>query len=409
MKDYTLKKYDTIQLLIHESLLSASPDRDWQEVCVKLFSENSREVILKEGQYKTIFTADINETPCLVKKYRNRGIAKRFKSLFFSAKAMHEFKAAVYLHEKGIPTAAPLFVAETKKGGLVKESLIVLPFLSGARELKDLFFHKNSFSAAEKRKIMEDFGRLSGKILQQGVFQYDFSLNNFMIRKEAEKCRLYFIDFERVEIKKEISEAQKTELLAKLNRVGCQVRLTERLRFLKGYLEAEPGNAISVKDLAARLQKKTVRILKRDLKRGRMSSIYTHDGFEKIRLRGLSGFCKRGYDPEEIAGRVIGLPAEASRAEVSLRFGQSDHVLKAIPLKAPDAESIWSAMSTLIIAGLPMDLPHVLVHDDKQGFIMVQPSLPESFRCFIDSESRLKNFMNNNFSEELEKVRCALR
>ena len=140
MKDYTLKKYDTIQLLIHESLLSASPDRDWQEVCVKLFSENSREVILKEGQYKTIFTADINETPCLVKKYRNRGIAKRFKSLFFSAKAMHEFKAAVYLHEKGIPTAAPLFVAEIKKGGLVKESLIVLPFLSGARELKDLFF-----------------------------------------------------------------------------------------------------------------------------------------------------------------------------------------------------------------------------------------------------------------------------
>ena len=408
MQGYIRKRYKDLQLLIKESLFSAYSGSYWQEICLKLFSTQSRDAILKEGQYKTIFTADINETPCLVKKYRNRGIAKRFKSLFFSAKAMHEFKAAVYLHEKGIPTAAPLFVAEIKKGGLVKEGLVVLPFLSGAWELKDLFFHKNSFSAAEKRKIMEDFGRLSGKILQQGVFQYDFSLNNFMIRKEAEKCRLYFIDFERVEIKKEVSEAQKIELLAKLNRVGCQVRQTERLRFLRGYLEADPGSAKSVKDLAVRLQKKTVRILKRDLKRCRLSSIYTHDSYAKIKLRGFSGFCKRGYDPDDIAGRFAGIPAGRSGVDVSLRFGQSELVLKAIQFKVPDAESTWSAMSTLIIAGLPVDLPHVLVHDNKRGFIMVQPSLSESFSCFINSESRLKNFINNNFSEELEKVRCAL-
>ena len=60
-----------------------------------------------------------------------------------------------------------------------------------------------------------------------------------MVRKEGAKNQIYFIDFERVEIKNRLLPDQKMELLAKLNRVGREVSIKDRLRFLSGYLEVE--------------------------------------------------------------------------------------------------------------------------------------------------------------------------
>ena len=400
MQGYTWKKYKNLKMLISDSIVSACSDRQWQDTCIKLFSDGNRDGVQKEGKYKTVLKSDVHDTPCIIKKYRNRGLLRSIKSLFSSSKAMREFQAAVYILERGIPTTPPMLMAEKRKGGVVQESLVALSFLSGARELKDIFFHKKNLPVSERRKIVNDFGRLTGNIFLNGVFQYDYSLNNFMIRKEGEKHRIYFIDFERVETKQKLSRVQKLELLAKLNRVGRQVSITDRLRFLRGYLDADPGIARSVRDLALEIQKKTLIVLKRDLKRCRLTSIYTHGNYEKIGLRGYKGLYKRGYVPEDIVKLVKDIPDTSLRIDVSLRFGQSEHVLKAVQFQGDEAEKTWSAISTLIIAGLHMELPHVLVEDGSRGFIMLRPSSYENvFR------EGIPEIIRKEFAEEIEKVK----
>ena len=119
-----------------------------------------------------------------------------------------------FIVQKDIPTPAPLFMAELRKKGMVRKSLVGFILLSEARELKDLFFQKHQVSVAQKKDILSDFGRLTGKIFLHGVFQYDYSLNNFMIQKKGGTHQIFFIDFERVRIHKEILPAQKQQKCA---------------------------------------------------------------------------------------------------------------------------------------------------------------------------------------------------
>lgn len=405
VQGYTLKKYNNIKLLIRDSLIPECSDKQWKAVCLGLFSDKERQDIQKEGAYKTVLKTTVNETLCIVKKYRNNGFIRKIKSPFCTSKAMVEFRAAVYIHNKGIPTAPPLFMAEKRRFGFVAESLVALPFLSGAQELKDVFFNFKAYSLFEKRKILENFGRLTGKIFQQGVFQNDYSLNNFMTRREQKKQQIYFIDFERVKIKPAISESDKLFLLAKLNRIGREVGLPERMCFLQAYLNVDPGFAENVKDLALKIQEKTVAVLKRDLKRGRLTSIYTHGNYERIKLRGYKGFYKKGYDPEEIIRQSKDIPDDSVRAKVSLNFIESGVVLQAVQFKGHDLEKIWSAISTLIIAGLPAKLPHIMLIKDNCGFIMFTPSNYDKLRLLVSSQTQLPDFIKNNFPEEIEKLR----
>lgn len=404
MEGYRCKQYNNLRILIKESLVSTHASGQWQDMCLGLFHDQKSSRILKTGTYKTILKAGINGGSCIVKKYRNRGWVRSIKSLFWPSKAKQEFQSAVYIHGKGIPTPAPLFMAELRTRGIVRESLIALPFLSAAKELRELFFYEHSLSLSEKREILAGFGKLTANIFQHGVFQYDYSLNNFMAQKEGLKHKIYFIDFERVEIKKELSEDRKIGLLAKLNRVGRQISIGDRIRFLKNYMAADPGIAGSFKDLACKVQQKTVMVLKRDLLRCRLTSIYTHGSYDKLKANGYTGLYKKGYDPNDIFLKIKAIAEGSLRGDVAFKFRGSESILSTVQLKGDGAEKTWSSLSTLIITGLPLELPHILIQGGRRGFIMFAPAAEEAFRRFKKTDSRLHDFIKKNFPEALERT-----
>ncbi len=399
MEGYTTKHFRNLKVLIQDDHVSACSDTLWEDVCRRFFNEMSSDSIMKQGTYKIIFRADVQDTPCILKRYKNRGLAKRVKSIISASKAQQEFKAAVYVAQQGIPTAVPLFMAELHKKGFVAESLVALPLLRNTYELRDVFFKKETVSASERNRIAADFGRLTARIFHSGVFQNDYSLNNFLVSADAEDCRIYFIDFERVRIRAQISEAQKLELLAKLNRVGRFVSLTQRFRFLKNYLAADPGIAGGVKELAGKIQRKTIALLKRDLARGRLTSLYTHGSYDRIKLRGYTGLYKKGYNPDTIIQQVEKIPDSRLTVDVTMPCGDVENLLQAVQLQARDAEKIWSIISTLTIAGVPLELPHILVEGDKRGFIiMPAPALSTI------GEVQIPAIITREFQEELSEL-----
>ena len=385
------------------SMAASVPDSQLRDECLALFDQADPGAVLKQGAYKTILSGTVCNTPCVVKRYAAGGLLRNLKAAFGFSRAAREFRSAAAVSRRGIPTAAPLLLAERRRG-ILCEGLVALPFLSGARELREVFFQKAGLSARERAGIAFDFGRLTARIFRCGIYQGDYSLNNFMVRREGAAYRIYFIDFERVVLKKKLAAAEKIELLAKLNRVGREVCRTDRLRFLAGYLEESPEAAPGVRQLAGAVGEMTIRVLKRDVRRGRLTSLYTHGAYNRIALHGYSGLCRRGYDPAEVAARVRGIGPETPAAAVSLHCGEREQALRAVQFEGRRASHAWAALSTLIIAGLAAGLPPVLIEDGRRGFIIMDPAGPRQ-----SALPGLSARIRKTFADEIATVEELLR
>jgi tRNA A-37 threonylcarbamoyl transferase component Bud32 len=401
MKGYINKKFKGLNILVSENILSSFTDKKLCDVVSALFNENRTENIFKKTTYKTIFKSELCNIPCFVKRYTNNNAAKLIKSIFRTSMSLNEFTVANYIVDKGIATPQPLLFAERKKFGAVCESLIAISFLDGAQNLKDFLFERGFDSFAAKKRFFYEFGSLSKKIFENRICQDDYSINNFMIRNEEGCSRIYFIDFERVKIDTEIPDDLAVRLLAKLNRIGKIVSLTDRFRFLKGFMSWKAEKRKSFKTLASKIQSKTLNVLKRDFKRGRLTSLYTCNSFEPIRKGALKGLCLNGYDVIEIEKLLLQISDKSSPFQASLSFSGSEKNLRIFQFGGQNADKAWSTLSNLIIAGLKADLPDILVQGKERGIVAFEDSSFRSLKQTLSSEMEKKSFLTDNFKEEV--------
>ncbi len=402
MKGYVRKKSGGLDLWVHESIEASVADAKLADLVKGLFTENRKERFIKQTSFKAIFKTEFCGRSCLIKRYKSVKLSKRIKSFFRSSGSENEFMAANFILESGIPTPQPLLFAEIKKLGMVLESLIVISFLEGAQDLKDLLFNNNFSSFSEKNQFFYDFGKLTQKIFESRIYQDDYSINNFMIRSEKGSSRLFFIDFEKVKTGSDIPEDKAVWLLAKLNRLGRVVSLTDRIRFLKGYLGGQAEDLKGIKTLALKIQKETLTVLKRDFKRGRQTSPYTCNTYSPLRKGPLKGHFLKGYDISEIE-KLEEIIVDNSRPfPVSLKSNGSEKELLVFKLDGQNAGKAWSVLSNLIIAGLKADLPDFLAQGDGSGIIAFETANHEALKKAVALELKKKSFLTDNFKSELE-------
>jgi tRNA A-37 threonylcarbamoyl transferase component Bud32 len=417
IEGYTAKKYSGIRLVVRDDLVSLYSAREWQDFCASFFHKRPPGQLCKQTSTKEIFTLPFPPhepgVTCLVKKYKNTGLAGILKNAMRGSRALHEFRIACAINGRGIPAAVPLFAAERVQGGFVRESLLALPFLSGACELKEFFLDpqnvcRRACTAAERRSIISSFGRLTATIFQSGIYQNDYSLNNFLIRKEGDSHRIYFIDCERAAITAHIADQKKTELLAKLNRAGQEVSVKDRLRFLRGYLEINNRAHDLLSPSARKLQTATLAMIQRDLRRGRLTSVYTSGEYKKFRTPAFRGMYKSGYRLEEILNRLVVLPREERQATVTMNCGADLLSLIVVRMARGNAERTWASINALKLAGLPLEMPHIYAEGDTSGFLVLK--IPES-GVFPDPEAISRQagpgtmkVIETHFPEERNKI-----
>ncbi len=223
-----------------------------------------------------------------------------------------------------------------------------------------------------------------------------------MIRPENGSSRLYFIDFEKVKTDADIPEDWAVWLLAKLNRLGRVVSLTDRVRFLRGYLGGQAEDRKGLKMLALKIQHETLTVLKRDFKRGRQTSPYTCNTYSPLRTGSLKGHFLKGYDFFEIKKLKAKIIDKSKPFPVSLSSNGSDKNLLVLKLDGQDAGKAWSVLSNLIIAGLKADLPDFLAQGEDSGIIAFEKTAYEVLKQTIPLELKKKSFLTDNFKEELD-------
>ena len=408
MQGYQRKIFNTIHALVRQDIATACTDEIMASFCRSLFAEPPAERLIKRGSYKTIARSELGAIPCIVKTYKNKGLLGMLKSAALPSRGRQEFTAAAFIHGQGISTAAPLMLAEKKTLGMVRESAVALEFINGAQELREFFFYDRSIPPGERWRLAGQFGRLTAAIFQKGIYQYDFALNNFLIRREADGFGLYFIDFERVRLRSLISREQKLDALARLGRVGAEISLKDRLRFLRGYLGQEPDFSPDLHALAAEMVAATVAAIRHDLARGRTTSIYTHARYDRIQHDGRTGLCRKGADLQVLLSAVAALSGRESAGQLVIRHEGKSLVMRAVYLEPQEAEAAWVALTALIIAGMPIGLPHALVCSEITGCLLLEPSMRPACERFFAADSRSARFVIQHFPAEVELLKSLL-
>jgi len=402
MEAYVRKKTGHLNMLVHERLALSGDAEVLGRRIAEFFAASAEGGLIKQTSFKKIFKADFCGRSVLVKVYKNTTMPKRIKSLIRPAGAFSEFAVASRILEHGILTPLPLVVGQRKRMGLECESVIVTDFLEGSRDLRDLLFQNRFSSPAEKRLLFFDFGRLTRKIFDSRIYQEDYSVNNFMVRKEKGVNRIYLIDFEKARIDTDIPERKTVWLLAKLNRLGRVVRLTDRIRFLKGYLEATAGRR-EFKRLAAKIRAETAAVLKRDFRHGRRTSPYTCNDYMPFRKGTVRGLFLNVYAEADIEKLAKDIKARPQNFSVSLKANESERALTVLKLDGKkQADRVWVLVSNLIIAGLAAHLPELFLQGVDAGLVAFEPSAYAQLMQTIKLEKGENGFLSDNFTKELD-------
>ncbi len=107
----------------------------------------------------------------------------------------------------------------------------------------------------EKRKLIQQAGRLVRKMHEVGIYHSDLHLKNFIVEMgEGEMGSLYIIDFDRSKIIHPLKSNKWFANLLRLDRSvekwrpkGLWITRTDRLRFLRSYLEGDKERIASVR------------------------------------------------------------------------------------------------------------------------------------------------------------------
>ncbi len=255
--------------------------------------------LLKESKSKKILLCPGNSAAAdkfyLIKIYFYPGLFQTVKYLFRKSKSRKELALASAIRKKGIPAIVPEQIRDIKKWGVLRESAVLTEQIPDCLNLEELLLKKKVFDRRLRKRILEEYGKLAGLIHDQGVYQDDFDPNNILYQKKQDDTfRLYFVDFERTRVVRKISFKKRVHSLAKLNRMGRNLKKTDQLRFLKAYLGPSASRKERRKWLTGIIEEEE-KVLRRDQRRARGKCTSASDRIGLIQYRGYQGFYRKKH------------------------------------------------------------------------------------------------------------------
>lgn len=318
---------------------------------------------IKKGRKKELWEIKITgveKKRYLVKIYQNKKIKDKLKDLLQGAQALREFQIALEVAKRNIPTFIPAAAGIKKKYFLVEESHLVMEKVEGCQDLaKYLLKNGNKIEQDEKRLISFKLGRLIHNLYKHGIYQVDLALNNFLIKHLPEgEIQLYLSDFEKVKLLKVISKAKRFEGLARLNRLGREISLTQRLRFLKTFLHHKSCKKNSFQSTVLDLQFLTLKKLKKDANRRRMTNVYTDCYYRTYCHKDLYGYYHEGYSLDDLINIVEEWDISNKEMDFEILYQGIPTRMRVKRYLSPQGAQIWSYTFILSLGLIPVILPH---------------------------------------------------
>ncbi|MCK5473388.1 MAG: protein kinase, partial [Planctomycetes bacterium] len=154
-------------------------------------------------------TIDSKQIKVVIKRHRSgKGLRNFFRSLQ-PGKAIRNFKTAVKLISREIPTAMPLAAIHRKENFLTKESIYITEYFENSCSLYDFANEKTNFKS--RRQICRQVATLLASLCKNGLWHRDAKASNFLVCKDNEnQCRVVLVDMDG--IKRNIFRKERNQL-----------------------------------------------------------------------------------------------------------------------------------------------------------------------------------------------------
>lgn len=364
---------------------------------------DTRATLIRDNNVRMSFFYRTGEAELFIKRYKCRSIWDTVKYFFFPSKAMAEWRNLRRFEEKGIPTSAPLAVAEKRTLRLLRESCLVTASLAPAEALND-YLLKTALTPARRQQLGRSLGRLVRKLHDANVFFRDLHAGNILIRwNDGQRPELFLIDLHKAYFVPVLQQWMRVRDIGQLCN-SLKASRTDAVRFLKVYCKGKTRacfrtlqQAIYSKQLAL----EAVRIKSRSKRCIRHSTV-----FEKHRTWAESYFGRKDFGRSaadaaialhctELAAGTAEILKRASKSEVTMhpleghgqvcvkgyRYGGLWYSLKNV-FKRSRALKSWIAAHGLLVRGIDTPLPLAVLERTcgplrREAFLMTQ-LLPEA-------------------------------
>ena len=232
------------------------------EIVKQAVAERSTvKLMLRDGRGESTFFLKRHTSPRLREYLKLLTRFSRPKSAF------NEWQAIIRFHEMKRPTMVPVAAGE-KKGrfGIVNQSFVLTEEIKDAKRLDHYLekWNENPLSPKQikrKRQLIDRLAMITRRMHSSGLNHRDYYLCHVFLReKNQEKdFELFVLDLHRVDIRHKVGQRWVVKDLAALNysSLGLPIHATDRIRFLKAYLQKD------------RLDEKDHRLLRQVLRKTR--------------------------------------------------------------------------------------------------------------------------------------------
>jgi GT2 family glycosyltransferase len=342
-----------------------------------------------------------------IKMYKDMHPFSWLKNKASGDKAMRDLLIARKISYLGIPNVVPVAVGFNDKLPWTPKHYIAL-----TRELENACGLNNYLSRHPiaaylpynqnlRRRVVKAWGQMAGKIHQRGILQNDFDPNNIIVQFKgvnAERQRspeligdefyLFLVDFEQVKILKKLTLNQQIHSLAKLNRLNGGINNTDRLIFLRGYLNTD--NKTIIRTWIKQVKRSHDKIKLHDYLWAEKVSLSESSRIGRHKIKEGAIFYRKKY-PENMRpgfseGEIISMRRRIKQENIlsgSFMFKREDNETMQLEVKSfPDyrtAKNIWQNLNALLRVYATSALPVALIKDKNgfnKGIIVFEPINP---------------------------------
>jgi tRNA A-37 threonylcarbamoyl transferase component Bud32 len=364
---------------------------------------DSRATLIRDNNVRMSFFYRTDAAELFIKRYKCRSLWDTVKYFFFPSKAMAEWRNLRRFEEKGIPTSAPLAVAEKRTLRLLRESCLVTASLAPAEALND-YLLKTTLTPARRQQLGRSLGRLVRKMHDANVFFRDLHGGNILISwGDGQRPELFLIDLHKAYCVPVLQQWMRVRDLGQLCN-SLQASRADGIRFLKVYCKGKTRawhRTLQQEIHSKQMELEAVRIKSRSKRCIRHSTV-----FEKRRTWAEAYFGRKDFGKvaadaaiarhcTELAAGSARLLKHASKSAVTehaleghgqvcvkgYRYGGLWYSLKNLFKKSRALKS-WVAAHGLLVRGIETPLPLAVLERTcgplrREAFLITQ-LLPEA-------------------------------
>lgn len=222
--------------------------------------------VIKHGSHRTVYRVDLPERTFYLKHYRIVAPLMAVRHLLRSSSARREWRNALEVTRRRVPTITPVALGEQYRGGLVRDCFFVSEAIPDSCTLEDYAAghlpRLPRWRHVKQRKLLTlALARLCADAHRAGVFHKDFHAGNVLVRldtcdassAEGNSPQLHLIDLPAMRFSGPLDwPASRASLVMLAASWLDHSSLSERWRFWRAYLAERPDLRLPDRKAAVR-------------------------------------------------------------------------------------------------------------------------------------------------------------